>query len=126
MVLSHKRSPFSPISPLMLESHSLEREVTFKYLGILFKQDLSWSSLIQLICSRANTGSPVQKILQSCFNRGPFATIYITLVRPHLEYAAVIWIPCLRKVKYCKKRMSMQRSSLPVSTISACHMDIAL
>ena len=67
---------------------------TFKYLGILISSDLSWSQHIQEVCSKA------RKIIGLIYRRyyqhtdsSTLLQLYISLVRPHVEYAAPVWDP---------------------------------
>ena len=76
----------------------LQRINIFKYLGVLPSQDMSWSSRVQTICSR------VKKVLgllyrkfYSCSSTDTFAQLYVSLVRPHLEYACPVWAPHMAK-----------------------------
>ena len=63
----------------------------FKYLGVLLSHDLSWDEHVQSVCSRA------RKILgllyRWFYNNAPshsLLQLYLSLVRPHLDYAAAI------------------------------------
>ena len=96
MIVSRRKTVSTPSSPLLLEGHSLERVEMFKYLGVLLSHDLSWGEHVQAICSKA------RKILgllyRRFYNNAPSSTLlqlYISLVRPHLDYASAIWSPYL-------------------------------
>ena len=52
MVVSRKRAGISP-AYLTLQGHHLERVECFKYLGLLLTSDLSWSTNVDSICSKA-------------------------------------------------------------------------
>ena len=99
MIVSRRKTVSTP-SSLLLEGHSLERVEMFKYLGVLLSHDLSWGEHVQAICSKA------RKILgllyRRFYNNTPSSTLlqlYISLVRPHLDYASAIWSPYLTKDK---------------------------
>ena len=64
-------------------------------LGVLFTPDLKFSSHIKLITRKANNVIGIIKHTFSCLDRTMFCTFYISLVRPHLEYASEIWNPYL-------------------------------
>ena len=100
MHISRKRQFHHPIPDLLLDGQSLERVTSFKYLGILLTSDLKWSCHIESICSKA------RKILgliyrRFCEHAEPSALLqlYMSLVRPHLEYGCHIWDPHLQKDK---------------------------
>ena len=88
---------------LFLDNVSLERVQYFKYLGILLAADLSWTHHIEAICSKA------RKLLGLLYHwfyehADPSALalwqLYLSLVRPHLEYECHIWDLNLQKDKH--------------------------
>ena len=95
-----KRIPSVPASPLLLEGHPLDQVHTFKYLGVLLSHDLSWSEHVHFFCNKAI------KLLGLLYRRfyndmlsDSLLQLYIFLVRPHLEYASVVWSLHLKKDK---------------------------
>ena len=76
-----------------LNSSPLEQVETFKYLGIL-SSDLSWSSQIDFICTKARKliGMLYRRFYGNVDNHS-LLELYSVLVRLHLEYAAPIWDP---------------------------------
>ena len=75
----------------LLDDSCLERVESFKYLGILLSSDLSWSEHIESICTKAS------KLLYHKFYKHAelpaLFQLYLSLVRPHLEYASDVWTP---------------------------------
>ena len=63
-------------------------------LGILFTPNLKFDKHISNIIRKANNLIGVIKRSFSCLDPPMFQTLYTTLIRPHLEYASVIWNPC--------------------------------
>lgn len=64
-----------------------------RYLGITLNNKLSWSKHIHNITSKANS---VVGFLRRNFHQCPTQTksaLYLTLVRPILEYAVTVWAP---------------------------------
>ena len=97
MLLSKKRQPTANPTPLHLCGAELEEVKIFKYLGVSLTSKLSWSDHISELCTKA------RKILgllyRQFYNNANPATLkqlYISLVRPHLEYAAQVWDPYLK------------------------------
>ena len=67
---------------------------SFRYLGVLLTPSLSWSNHIAAICSKA------RKLLGLIFRHfyshsspSTLIKLYISLIRPHLEYCSLIWDP---------------------------------
>ena len=98
MMISRKRSPTLPSVPLLLHNLPLSKVNTFKYLGILLSDNLSWSPHIHAICSKARQ---ILGLLYCRFynfsNSETLVQLYTSLVRPHLEYACPAWSPHLAK-----------------------------
>ena len=94
MKVSRKRSRSILTPSLTLNGCILEEVLTIKYLGILISSDLSWSQHIQDVCSKA------RKIIGLIYRRyyqysdsSTLLQLYISLVRPHVEYAVPVWDP---------------------------------
>ncbi len=96
MVLSRKRS-HSDIPVIMLNGLPLERVYHFKYLGVHITLALSWYFHIGKLFVKG-------KRLVGMFYRRFYAAdtstrkqLYISFIRPHLEYACQVWDPHLKK-----------------------------
>ena len=64
-------------------------------LGILFTPNLKFSQYVNKIVHKANRVIGIIKRFFNCMDKTMFHTLYVTLVRPHLEYASMIWNPHL-------------------------------
>ena len=63
------------------------------YLGVMWQQDLSWSTHIKNICGKAdNTLVFLWRSLKYCL-RQRRSTAYTALIRACLEYSAAVWDP---------------------------------
>ena len=92
MVISRRRQGYCHPPDLLLDDLCMERVESFKYLGILLSSDLSWSKHIKSICTKA------RKLLGLLYRRfykhaepPALFQLYLSLVRPHLEYASDVW-----------------------------------
>ena len=83
--------------PYQLGDTMLEHVFSEKDLGVIFNSDLSFEEHILAQVRKAN--SMVGLIKRSFFHLSPslFRQLYTTFLRPHLEYAQVVWSPKLRK-----------------------------
>ena len=98
MLISRKRIPNVPDVPLLLGNCPLQRVSVFKYLGVLLSEDMSWSPHVQTVCSRAK--KVLGLLYRKFYNYSSTDTLtqlYVSLVRPHLEYACPVWAPHLVK-----------------------------
>ncbi len=78
MLVSRKRNANCP--PMNLSNHQLEQVQCY---GLLLSTDLSWSHHIETTCTKARK----------------LAKLFLSLVRPHLEYRSQVWHPHLIKDK---------------------------
>ncbi len=87
MIVSRKKSQPYP-SALTLGGQHLEQVERFKYLGVLLSSNLSFSQHIQTICAKARKilGLHYRRFYKNTSNEA-LLQLYISLVRPHLEYA---------------------------------------
>ena len=92
---SHKPfSYFDSFSKLTISQSPIERVSSFRYLGIILSSSLSWSPHISFVLNKS------RKILGLLFRHfSPHSSpstlirLYISLVRPILEYGSIIWDP---------------------------------
>ena len=70
---------------------------TEKDLGVTFDKDLSFDPHIDRVVKKANQMIGIIKRTFSYLDRDTFLKLYKAFVRPHLEYANVIWNPYLKR-----------------------------
>ena len=80
---------------------------SFKDLGVAISKDLSWDNLISITVNKANNLLGLIKCSVSTTHVNVFSTLYLSLVRPILEYAVPVWCPYL--VKDIRALESIQR-----------------
>ena len=100
MVISRKLNPTLPPTDLQLNGIPLQRVVTYKYLGLLLSNNLSWSAHISSVCNKARQVlGLLYRRFYSSTNPDALKQLYLSLVRPHLEYGCQVWDPHLVKDK---------------------------
>ena len=116
MVVSRKRDPPEPDVPLLLFGSALERVDSYKYLGVLLTGDLSWSLQVETVCQKA------RRILGLLYRRfygrasqDSLKQLYLSLVRPHLEYACQVWDPHLSRDKNALEKVQSFACKLATS-----------
>ena len=86
MLISRKRNRMTNPPTITISGNALETVPTFKYLGLLFTSDLSWSRHIEGVAmhqSKENLGPIVPSILPTCRPANSSPTIYIHCTAPH-------------------------------------------
>lgn len=115
MVLSRRSSQSVNAGSLYLGGFTLEQVEEFKYLGVLITNNLSWSKHSTGVCNKA------KKILGLVYRQfytssspETLKQLYLSLIRPHLEYAAQLWDPFMQKD--ISKLESVQKFALKMIT----------
>ena len=94
MIISRKCSPLLTALNLSILGKPLDRVFEYKYLGVWITETLSWSKHIESITKRAM--KLVGMVYRKFYSQSSFESLkrlYISLIRPHLKYAAPVWDP---------------------------------
>ena len=84
MIISQKRTPTTPASPILLNGIPLERVELFKHLGLIISSHVSWSSHITSICAKPKR--ILGLLYRQYYNHVEghvLKQLYISLIRPH-------------------------------------------
>ena len=97
MLISRKRTKSCQPPSLLLDGIILEQVSSYKYLGITITSDLSWSPHISHICNKARrlVGLLYRHFYRNS-NSHTLLKLYLSYVRPHLEYCSHVWTPSLK------------------------------
>ena len=92
-----------------LKESSFERD-----LGVHISSDLKWKKHIDEIVSKANRvlGMLVKTFI--CKDIDLWRNLYVSLVRPHLEYASVIWNPYYKGDINALEKVQRRASKIPL------------
>ena len=116
LLISRRRNSVCS-QPVKINEQPLEKVDLYKYLGVLISSDLSWSQHISYICSRAKRQLG---LLYRHFYRdtepNSLKMLYLTQVRPLLEYAVPVWDPYF--VKDVEALESVQKFAAKMCTKS--------
>ena len=85
---------------------------SFKDLGVEISKDLSWSQHISTIVNKANQVLGLIGRTVGAVNTSTFSLLYISLVRPLLEYAVPLWNPYLVKDIHAIENVQRRASRL--------------
>ena len=90
------------LSPLTAGNKVIERVSTYKILGVHLDCDLKWNSHVEYICKKASKRLYTLQVLQRAgVDEMPMLKVYLTTIRPVLEYAIPVWqvIPDIFQIK---------------------------
>ena len=96
LFVSKKLSRSLPPPALLLKFNGslLQQVLSYKYLGITITSDLPWHPHITTICNKTRK---LIGLLYRRFSRNASPStllkLYTTFVRPHVEYASIVWNP---------------------------------
>ena len=117
MLISKRRHLTTGHFTLFLNGNELEEVDIFKYLGVLIKNNLSWTDHTAEICSKAR--KILDLLYRHFYNHSSSESLrqlYLSLVRPHLEYAAQLWDPYTQIDIDIDKLESVQKFALKLVT----------
>ena len=89
MILTLKRNP-PQHPPLLMNGTHINITASHKHLGITFTNDCSWNLHINNITKAAYTRLNLLRALKFKLNRNALEKIYISFIRPLLEYSDAV------------------------------------
>ena len=75
----------------------LEQKRSFKYLGVIVDESLSWSSHISYVVSRAYPKLKLMNRILSFLDPTTLLKIYKAPILPILDYGCILWESCSKK-----------------------------
>ena len=78
------------------ESYILNTTNAERDLGVVFTNDLKWKEQVATVSNKANRALGLVKKTFKYKNQDIIKRLYVSLVRPHLEYAVQVWHPYLK------------------------------
>ena len=85
--------------PLLMEGTQIVEVESNKHLGLIFKSDCSWHNHIDYVKEKAWSRVNAMKKLKFDFDRKSLETVYLTFIRPILEYGDTVWDNCTQYEK---------------------------
>ena len=94
IVISRKRNPLLPVPGLYINGTALIKVDHYKYLGVWISHNLTWSKHIEETCKGASKQiGLIYRIFYLHSSQATLRSLYVSLVRSKLEYAAPVWDP---------------------------------
>lgn len=86
--------------PVFMNNHLISEVKEHKHLGVFLSHDLSWHKQIEYIKSKAWKRVNIMRSLKFKLDRVSLETVYITFIRPILEYGDILFDNCTQQEKY--------------------------
>ena len=95
LLISRKiNKPIHP--PIVMNNDHITEVDNHKHLGVVFENTCAWHLHINMIISKAWQRIYTMRKLKFLLDRQSLQAIYISFIRPTLEYADVVWTNCTK------------------------------
>ena len=93
--ITFTRKRIRPLHPPLYMNHQAINEVSsHKHLGLILSNDCNWHEHIEYIKTKAWFRINIMRRLKFKLDRKSLEIIYMSFIRPLLEYASVVWDNC--------------------------------
>ena len=122
LLISRKiNKPIHP--PLYMQNVQIQEVSSHKHLGLYFSNDCSWHQHIDYIKQKAWFRIHIMRKLKFKLDRKSLETIYLTFIRPLLEYGDVIWDNCTQYEKNELDKIQNEAARITTSTTKLVSLD---
>ena len=94
LTFSRKSSNLHP--PLMFNNQLITKHEFHRHLGLTFNSKGTWSDHIYNIYEKASSRLKILRSLKHTLDRNSLRIVYISYIRPILEYADIVWDNCTK------------------------------
>ncbi|KAI8484458.1 hypothetical protein Bbelb_377290 [Branchiostoma belcheri] len=122
-----------PIPPVTLGGTVLQVVTSHKHLGVTLTNTLSWSQHIEVISNKARRSSGLLCALRRKIPQNLLLRLYITITRPTLEYADIVWAGLtlrdqrtLESVQYQTARLISGHFGFPYPSYNSLYTELSL
>ena len=122
LLISRKiNKPIHP--PLYMQNVQIQEVSSHKHLGLYFSNDCSWHQHIDYIKQKAWFRIHIMRKLKFKLDRKSLETIYLTFIRPLLEYGDVIWDNCTQYEKNELDKIQNEAARITTGTTKLVSLD---
>ena len=100
-----------------MQNHLISETDAYKHLGLYFTNDYTWHNHINYIKEKAWHRLNIMRILKFKLDRKSLETIYLTFIRPLLEYGDVIFDNCTQYEKQELDKIQNEAARIATGTI---------
>ncbi|MES9883416.1 MAG: reverse transcriptase family protein [Sedimenticola sp.] len=122
LLISRKTN--KPIHPALIMNNTTIQEVDHhKHLGLTLSNNGTWHSHFENTLSKAWTRTHILRKLKFQLNRKTLETMYISFIRPVLEYADVVWDNCTRYQVQDLEKVQLEAARIVTGTTKLVSFD---
>ena len=125
MKLSLKSKP-KPDPVLYFGNQQLEIVTHHKHLGLEISNKLTWQNHINRLVTKANQKLAIIKQLKWKLNRKTLEILYMSFVRPSIEYGSIVWDNCDDESKLQLDKIQIEAAKVVTGAIKGTHHDALL
>ena len=119
MVMTRKRiKPDHP--PLFMDNVQIKEVDRHRHLGITFSSDLNWHNHITEITTKAWQRLNILRAFKFKFDRKSLERMYISFIRPTLEYSGVVWDNCTNQDKKLLESIQIEAKRIVTGATKVC------
>ena len=93
LIHSNHRKPSSSLD-VQLGGKSIEQVQTYKFLGVLVNDTLTWTDHVNLVCSKVSKGINLLRLISWFLPKESLVCYYNAYILPHFTYADSVWTTC--------------------------------
>ena len=116
MVIKFPRTSLPPVTVNIYDT-PLTQVSSHKHIGLVFNDKLTWSDHTDLVVHRVSSKLGLLRRLQHSWPSLALRTIYLTCIRPSIEYGVVAWGGLSKgdsdRLEKCQRRAARIITGLP-------------
>ncbi|MES9994334.1 MAG: reverse transcriptase family protein [Candidatus Thiodiazotropha sp.] len=110
--------------PLFMQDHQITEVESHKHLGLYLSNDCTWHKHIDFITEKAWYRINILRKLKYKLDRKSLETIYLTFIRPLLEYGDIIWNNCTQQEKIELDKIQNEAARIATGATKLVSIDI--
>ena len=107
IVTGSRRAPVQPLT-LMLNGVAIPQVTSVKHLGIFLSSDLQWKDQLHHVIRKVSGSIGMLRRMRRRLPAIFVKTIYVSVIRPSLEYAAAVWGNLCQSDTWLLERVQLQ------------------
>lgn len=122
VLFSRKRHKL-PHPILSMDQNPIKQVKSHKHLGLTFSDDGTWTSHISSSLNKAWQRIGILRSLKSLLSRSSLERMYVSFIRPLLEYADVVWDNCSNTISNDIEAVHNEAARIVSGATKLCNLD---